>query len=104
MISFEGLVKPERGTAAYITFCAGIGLASGALVLSIAVPAIGDLSYWIIALAPAAGAYYWCVCVVQSGGLSYSCARRVLMPCPSPAAQGERGAEGDDEGEDCHLG
>lgn len=59
VISFEGLIKPERGTAAYITFCAFVGLASGALVLSIAAPAIGDSAYWMTALSPAAGAYYW---------------------------------------------
>ena len=59
VITFEGLIKPERGTAAYITFCAAVGLASGALVLSIAAPAIGDAAYWLTALSPAAGAYYW---------------------------------------------
>ena len=35
------MVKPDRGTASYIVFCAVIGLASAGLVLSIAVPAIG---------------------------------------------------------------
>jgi len=59
VICFEGLVQPERGTAAYITFCAFVGLASGALVLSIAAPFIGDSAYWMTALSPAAGAYYW---------------------------------------------
>lgn len=39
--SFEGQVKPDRGQAAYIVFCAVLGLASAGLVLSIAVPAIG---------------------------------------------------------------
>lgn len=38
---FEGQVKPEVGQAAYIVFCAVLGLASAGLVLSIAVPAIG---------------------------------------------------------------
>lgn len=59
VISFVGLVAPERGTAAYITFCAFVGLGSAALVLSIAQPAIGDSAYWLTALSPAAGAYYW---------------------------------------------
>lgn len=34
-------MKPEVGQAAYIVFCAVIGLASAGLVLSIAVPSIG---------------------------------------------------------------
>jgi hypothetical protein len=59
VISFEGTIAPERGTAAYITFCAFIGLGSAALVLSIAQPAIGDAAYWLTGLSPAAGAYYW---------------------------------------------
>ena len=59
VITFEGNIAPERGTAAYITFCAFIGLGSAALVLSIAQPAIGDAAYWLCGLSPAAGAYYW---------------------------------------------
>ena len=59
VISFKGNILPERGTAAYITFCAFIGLGSAALVLSIAQPAIGDAAYWMCDLSPAAGAYYW---------------------------------------------
>ena len=59
VIAFEGTVKPERGTAAYITFCAFLGLGSAALVTSIAVPWVGDSAYWMTALSPAAGAYYW---------------------------------------------
>lgn len=59
VITFEGNISPERGTAAYITFCAFVGLGSAALVLSIAQPAIGDAAYWLTALSPAAGAYYW---------------------------------------------
>ena len=35
-------MKPEFGQAAYIVFCAVLGLASAGLVLSIAVPAIGE--------------------------------------------------------------
>jgi hypothetical protein len=59
VITFQGMIAPERGTAAYITFCAFIGLGSAALVLSIAQPAIGDAAYWLTGLSPAAGAYYW---------------------------------------------
>ncbi len=59
VITFEGTIQPERGTAAYITFCAFVGLGSAALVTSIAVPWIGDSAYWMTALSPAAGAYYW---------------------------------------------
>jgi hypothetical protein len=59
VITFEGAIAPERGVAAYITFCAFVGLGSAALVLSIAQPAIGDAAYWLTGLSPAAGAYYW---------------------------------------------
>lgn len=59
VITFKGNIQPERGTAAYITFCAFVGLGSAALVLSIAQPAIGDAAYWLTGLSPAAGAYYW---------------------------------------------
>ena len=59
VITFRGNIAPERGTAAYITFCAFIGLGSAALVLSIAQPAIGDAAYWMCGLSPMAGIFYW---------------------------------------------
>merc|ERR1712060_440700 len=59
VITFEGDFKPERGAAAYITFCTVLGLLSLGLVVSIAVPSVGDKAYWIAAISPLAGAYYW---------------------------------------------
>ena len=87
VISFEGAVRPDRGTASYIVFCAAIGLASGGLVLSIAAPAIGDSAYWITALAPfacapggfAGGGFAVCTAV---GGIS----PRGVPPSPDTAA------------------
>ena len=38
VITFEGNIAPERGTAAYITFCIAIGLLCVGLVCSIALP------------------------------------------------------------------
>ena len=39
VITFEGNIAPERGTAAYITFCIAVGLLCVGLVCSIALPA-----------------------------------------------------------------
>ena len=38
VITFEGNIAPERGTAAYITFCVLVGLLCIGLVCSIALP------------------------------------------------------------------
>ncbi len=57
VITFEGNIAPERGTAAYITFCVAIGLLCVALVCSIALP--GGNAWYAMALAsPLAGTYY----------------------------------------------
>jgi len=57
VITFEGNIAPERGTAAYITFCVVIGLLCIALVCSIALPG-GNLWYAMVLVSPASGAYY----------------------------------------------
>jgi hypothetical protein len=56
--TFEGNVAPQQGIAAYITFCAFMGLLSLALVLNIAVPGPGSFWYAITLLSPFAGVYY----------------------------------------------
>jgi hypothetical protein len=56
--TFEGNVAPQQGIAAYITFCAFMGLLSLALVLNIAVPGPGSLWYAVTLLSPLAGVYY----------------------------------------------
>ena len=45
---FEGQVKPDRGTASYIVFCAVIGLLAAGLVISIAVPAVGASDFFCV--------------------------------------------------------
>lgn len=56
--TFEGNVAPQQGIAAYITFCAFMGLLSLSLVLTIAVPGPGNLWYALTLLSPFAGVYY----------------------------------------------
>eukprot|EP00252_Welwitschia_mirabilis_P025317 TRINITY_DN7859_c0_g2_i1.p1 TRINITY_DN7859_c0_g2~~TRINITY_DN7859_c0_g2_i1.p1 ORF type:complete len:269 (+),score=38.18 TRINITY_DN7859_c0_g2_i1:144-950(+) len=58
-ITFEGIMVPSRGQAAFLTFCTCLSLASVALVLTITVPDVGEKWYWITALSPLAGFYYW---------------------------------------------
>ncbi|KAI4367071.1 hypothetical protein MLD38_022852 [Melastoma candidum] len=58
-ITFEGVMVPNRGQAALLTFCTCISLASVALVLTITFPDLGNNWFWITALSPLAGAYYW---------------------------------------------
>lgn len=58
-IVFEGVMVPNRGQAALLTFCTCISLASVALVLTITFPDIGNNWFWLTVLSPLAGAYYW---------------------------------------------
>ncbi|XP_065865791.1 protein COFACTOR ASSEMBLY OF COMPLEX C SUBUNIT B CCB1, chloroplastic [Euphorbia lathyris] len=58
-ITFEGVMVPNRGQAALLTFCTCISLGSVALVLTITFPDIGNNWFWITTLSPLAGAYYW---------------------------------------------
>jgi hypothetical protein len=57
VITFEGNIAPERGTAAYITFCVLIGLLCVGLVCSIALPG-GDAWYALALVSPLSGQYY----------------------------------------------
>lgn len=57
VITFEGNIAPERGTAAYITFCVLIGLLCVGLVCSIALPG-GDAWYALALVSPLSGKYY----------------------------------------------
>ena len=57
VITFEGNIAPERGTAAYITFCVLIGLLCIGLVCSIALPG-GDAWYALALVSPLSGKYY----------------------------------------------
>lgn len=58
-ITFEGMMVPNRGQAALLTFCTCISLASVALVLTITVPQFGNNWFWLTILSPLAGVYYW---------------------------------------------
>lgn len=57
VITFEGNIAPERGTAAYITFCVAVGLLCIGLVCSIALPG-GNLWYSLALISPLSGSYY----------------------------------------------
>jgi hypothetical protein len=59
VIKFEGTYAASRGQAAALVFYVFCGLASTALVLSIAAPVGGSNWYWLTALSPLAGVYYW---------------------------------------------
>ena len=49
---FEGTIVPSRSQAAFLVFCTALSLLSVALVLSIAVPAVGDYWYSLVGLSP----------------------------------------------------
>merc|ERR1711966_362223 len=57
VITFEGNIAPEKGTAAYITFCVAVGLLCVGLVCSIALPG-GNLWYSLALISPLSGKYY----------------------------------------------
>ncbi|KAK9812739.1 hypothetical protein WJX72_002877 [[Myrmecia] bisecta] len=59
VIRFAGQYRASRGQAAALTFYVFAGLASTALVLSIAAPFGGNSWYGLTLLSPLAGAYYW---------------------------------------------
>ena len=56
---FVGRYAASRGQAAALVFYVFCGLASTALVLSIAAPFGGNAWYGMTALSPLAGVYYW---------------------------------------------
>eukprot|EP00208_Stichococcus_sp_RCC1054_P002242 CAMPEP_0206135262 /NCGR_PEP_ID=MMETSP1473-20131121/592_1 /ASSEMBLY_ACC=CAM_ASM_001109 /TAXON_ID=1461547 /ORGANISM="Stichococcus sp, Strain RCC1054" /LENGTH=295 /DNA_ID=CAMNT_0053527063 /DNA_START=289 /DNA_END=1176 /DNA_ORIENTATION=+ len=58
VITFVGNYKASKGQAAALVFYVFFGLASAALVLSIAAPFGGNWWYGITLISPAAGAYY----------------------------------------------
>ncbi|KAK9839366.1 hypothetical protein WJX84_003126 [Apatococcus fuscideae] len=59
VIKFRGQYKASRGQAAAISFYVFVGMASTALVLSIAAPWGGSAWYGLTALSPFAGYYYF---------------------------------------------
>jgi hypothetical protein len=59
VIRFVGNYKASRGQAAALVFYVFMGLASTALVLSIAAPFGGNAWYGLTALSPLSGLYYW---------------------------------------------
>jgi len=58
-ITFEGAIAASKGQAYALSFYAFVGLLCTALVLSIAVPAVGDNAYFMVLLSPGAGYYYY---------------------------------------------
>ncbi|KAK9917764.1 hypothetical protein WJX75_007949 [Coccomyxa subellipsoidea] len=59
VIKFTGIYQASRGQAAALIFYVFCGLASTALVLSIAAPFGGSNWYYLTALSPLSGLYYW---------------------------------------------
>lgn len=59
VITFVGNYRASISQAAALVLYTLIGLASTALVLSIAVPQVGSWWYGLCILSPAAGTYYW---------------------------------------------
>ncbi|BDA50408.1 Protein COFACTOR ASSEMBLY OF COMPLEX C SUBUNIT B CCB1, chloroplastic [Coccomyxa sp. Obi] len=59
VIKFEGTYQASRGQAAALIFYVFCGLASTALVLSIAAPFGGQNWYYLTLLSPLSGLYYW---------------------------------------------
>ncbi len=59
IITFEGLVSPSVFLAVLLTSLAAIGAMSLALVLSMQFPAIGNIFWGLLLIAPLAGWFYW---------------------------------------------
>eukprot|EP00897_Mesotaenium_endlicherianum_P006025 jgi/Mesen1/5450/ME000273S04691 len=59
VVTFQGVLTPNRSQAAFLVFCTFLSLASVALVLTITVPDVGENWYWLTLLSPLSGAYYW---------------------------------------------
>lgn len=59
VIRFEGQVAPSQFLAVFLSFLAGLGLFSFALVLGYLFPAIARWFFGLLLLAPVAGWFYW---------------------------------------------
>jgi Cofactor assembly of complex C subunit B len=59
IVTFEGLVRPSVFLTVLLTGLAAIGALSLALVLSMLLPAIGNLFLALLIVAPLAGWFYW---------------------------------------------
>ncbi|KAG6558153.1 hypothetical protein Mapa_000334 [Marchantia paleacea] len=59
VVTFEGVMVPSRGQAAFLSFCTAISLGCVALVLTITAPDVGSNWYFLTFLSPLAGLYYW---------------------------------------------
>lgn len=58
-VTFEGYVQPSLFLAIFLTLLAAIGIFCLALVLAILFPQWGNLFFFLLFLAPAAGVFYW---------------------------------------------
>jgi Cofactor assembly of complex C subunit B len=59
IVTFEGLVRPSVFLTVLLTGLAAVGAMSLALVLSMLLPAIGNLFLALLIVAPLAGWFYW---------------------------------------------
>lgn len=58
-ITFEGLVRPSWFLAIFLTLLTAVGLLCLGLVLSMAIPNLGELFWGLVLLSPLAGWFYW---------------------------------------------
>jgi hypothetical protein len=58
-ITFEGLVRPSRFLAIFLTLLTAVGLLCLGLVLSMAIPNPGKLFWGLVLFSPLAGWFYW---------------------------------------------
>ncbi len=59
VVTFEGFVPPSLFLAIFLSFLAGLGLFSLALVLAFLFPAQGQFTILLTLLSPLAGLFYW---------------------------------------------
>lgn len=58
-ITFEGVVRPSWFLAIFLTLLTAIGLLCLGLVLSMAIPNLGQLFWGLVLVSPLAGWFYW---------------------------------------------
>lgn len=58
-VKFEGFVSPSWFLAIFLSFLAGVGTLSLALVLSMLFPNAGNIFLGLLLLSPLAGVFYW---------------------------------------------
>lgn len=58
-VTFEGIVRPSVFLAIFLTLLAAVGMLCLALVMSLLLPNLSVMFFWLVLLSPAAGFFYW---------------------------------------------